>query len=117
MSATVTIFNANPLGVQISVNNGPQFSVPGANAPGWAPASPAQGGPGWSNTSPAPNVMAPGENYLTITPAGMSRPFTTVIGLARNTQWTSLQIYVFFNGYSDLSWIVLNNGQFVTGGA
>ena len=30
-------------------------------------------------------------------------------------QWTSLQIYIFFNGLADASWIVLNGGQFITG--
>jgi hypothetical protein len=112
---TITIFNANPLAVQISVNNGPQFSVAAAAATTWIPSSPTSGGPTWSNSAPGQNVISPGDNYLSITPTGKIQPFTTTVSIPGTFQWDSLQLYIYFNSYSDVSWIVLNGGQFVTG--
>ena len=112
---SITIFNANPLAVQISVNNGAQFSVAAASGPNWVPQSPTSGGPTWSNTTPAQNVIAPGDNYFTITPSGGIQPFTTLVSLPKTFLWNSVQLYIFFNSYTDVSWIVLNEGQFVTG--
>jgi hypothetical protein len=114
-SPTVTIFNVNPLSVQVSVNNGPQFSISGASAPNWTPQSPSQGGPTWSNTTPGQNVLAPGANYLNLTSSGGFEPMVANANLPRNIQWNSLQLYLFFNSYNELSWVVLNDGQFVTG--
>jgi hypothetical protein len=115
-SPTITIFNANPLAVQITVNNGPQFSVAAAGGPLWVPTSPAVNtGPTWSDTTAAQNVLAPGSNYLQITPTGETVPYGIALNLPKNFQWISLQLYVYFNSYSDVSWIVLNNGQYVTG--
>jgi hypothetical protein len=112
---TVTIFNANPLAVIMSVNNGDQFFFPGAQGPAWSPTIPTSGGPTWSNTTPAPNVLAPGPNSLMITPQGAVAPYQTTVNLPANFQWSSIQLYIFFNNYSDVSWMVLNEGQFVTG--
>lgn len=115
-SPTITIFNANPLAVQITVNNGAQFSVSAAAGPNWVPQSPAANtGPTWSDTAPAQNVLAPGANYLQITPIGETRPYGITLNLPTAFQWISLQLYVYFNSYCDVSYIVLNNGQFVTG--
>jgi hypothetical protein len=112
---SITLFNANPLSVQMMVNNGAPFSIAGAAEPNWTPQSPTSGGPTWSNTTPGPNVIAPGDNYLTITPAGSIEPLTTLLSLPGEFQWISLQVYIFFNSYSDVSWVALNNGQYVTG--
>jgi hypothetical protein len=114
-SPTVTIFNANPLAVQVSVNNGPQFAIEGASPPNWAPQAPGSGGPTYSNTTRAQNVIAPGANSLTLIQIGAPDPFTATLNLPKNLQWNSLQIYLFFNSYGDLSWTILNEGQFVTG--
>ena len=111
---TVTIFNANILDVVVQVNNGVQFSVSAANATTWAPSSPSSGAPTWNNVAVAPNVFAPGDNYLTITPAGVPQGFNTVVSLPK-TMWISLQLYIFFDTYSSVSWIALNNGEYVTG--
>jgi len=112
---TVTLFNANSLDLLVSINNGQQFTLSSASAPNWTPQQAAAGGPTWSDISPGQNVIAPGDNYLQITPTGAIQPSSTVVNLPRNFQWTSVQLYIFFNAYSDLSWIVLNNGQYVTG--
>ncbi|MFZ0268619.1 hypothetical protein [Caulobacter sp.] len=112
---TVTIFNANSLGATMSVNNGAQFTMPAASPMNWSPSTPAVGGPSWSYAGAAPNVLAPGINTLTITPAGSLQPFVTAMTLSPNVQWNSLQLYIFFNSYGEASWIVLNAGQFVNG--
>jgi hypothetical protein len=114
-SPSVTVFNANTLSIQVSVNNGPQFSVAGASAPGWTPQTQASDGPGWSYNNPGQNTLAPGDNVLTITPAGSAQPSVATVTLPRTLQWGSVQLYIFFNGYGDVSWMALNNGQFVTG--
>jgi hypothetical protein len=115
-SVPVTLFNANSLSVQISVNNGPQFAIAGAGSySGWVPQSPASGGPTWSNTSPASNVLAPGSNSLMVTPQGAMQPVTLTVALPASMRWSSLQLYLFFNSYADVSWAALNEGQYVTG--
>lgn len=111
--STVTFFNTNSLSIQVKVNNGPSFNVPAASLTDWAPQRPPSGGPSLSY-SPGPNQFAPGSNSVTITPAGSPRPLAVTMNLPDSVQWSSLQIYVFFN-HGAVSWIVLNNGQFVTG--
>jgi hypothetical protein len=111
---TITIFNANRLNIMMTVNNGSQFSIAGASSPSWSPSTPAVGGPGWSYAGAAPNVLAPGMNTLMVSPMGGAQPFVTTVMLPQDTQWNSLQLYIFFS-YGQLSWIVLNDGQFVNG--
>lgn len=118
MAASVTIvcFNANTLPVQVNVNNAPSaFTIAGASGPGWIPQTPASGGPTWSNTTPGPNVLAPGTNYIAITPQGVTQPVTFTVDLPKTFQWNSLQLYIFFDTYTNVNWIVLNEGQYVTG--
>jgi hypothetical protein len=110
---TVTIFNANPLAVQMTVNNGPQFAIAGATA-AWVPQSPTTGAPTWSNVAPGQNVFSPGPNSVNITPTGALKPYVTTVNLPDDIQWDSLQLYIYFNGYKEVSWVVLNGGQFVT---
>jgi hypothetical protein len=112
-AATVNIFNANTLTLQVSVNNGAQFSVAGASVPGWVPQGPAAGGSSWSNHGPAPNALGPGTNIVTVTSQG-GAPIRVTVALP-DVQWSSVQFYVFFS-WSTVSWVALNNGQYVTGG-
>lgn len=110
----VTIFNTNTLPVFVQVNNGPQFQIAGAG-PSGAPQVPTSGGPTWSYTTMAPNVLAPGLNSLVLTPEGSFQPIMTTLSVQSRIQWLSVQIYLFFNAYGDLSWTLLNQGQYVTG--
>ena len=112
---TISIFNANYLPVQMTVNNGTQFSIAAAAGPNWVPQSPTSGAPTWSNTTPAQNVIAPGTNTLNITPSGSITPIVATMVLSQSVMWTSFQLYIFFNSMQDASWIVLNNGNYVTG--
>jgi hypothetical protein len=114
-SPPVTIFNVNPLSIQVAVNNGPRFSVSGASPPNWSPQTSTSGGPGWSYNAPTQNVLAPGANVLTITPAGADQSTNLAVTLPRTFQWSSVQLYVFFDSYGTVNWVVLNDGQYVTG--
>jgi hypothetical protein len=115
LAVSVSFFNANTLDVTAQVNNGAQFAIAGAAAPTFAPQVPATGGPTWSNTGPANNVLGPGENTIVITPTGITKPFSFPLMLKGTVQYTSIQLYVFWNGNAQVSWVVLNNGQFVDG--
>jgi len=110
----VTIFNTSTLNVIMQVNNGQQFQIAGVSASG-QPQVPAFGGPGWSYAGAAPNVLAPGANSLMLAPSGMPRPLMTTLTLPGDVQWNALQVYLFFSTYSDVSWVVLNQGQYVVG--
>ena len=115
-SPTVVVFNSNTLPVQVNVNNNTSsFVINGASGPGWVPQVPATGGPTWSNTTPSGNVLAPGKNYIQITPQGVQQPVTFTVDLPKTFQWNSLQLYIYFDTYNNVSWIVLNEGQYVTG--
>jgi len=113
-SPTITIFNANPLPIHVSVNNGPQFLIHGTGpALDWTPQTPNSGGPAYSNRMPAQNVLAPGANFLTVTPGRFAAPFRATLNLPRNIQWNAVQIYLVFNDDGDLILFILNDGQFI----
>lgn len=113
MPTPVVLFNTNTLSIQVNVNNGPAFNVPGASVPSWAPQSLPYGGPSMGYT-PGPNQFGPGTNNVRITFPGGTEPLVMVMNLP-GIQWASLQVYIFFS-FGAASWIALNNGQFVTAG-
>jgi hypothetical protein len=116
LNPPIVLFNANTLPVQVNINNAlSSVQINGASGPGWVPQVPGSGGPTWSNTTPGPNVLAPGTNYISITPQGALQPVSFTVDLPKNFQWNSLQLYMFFDSYTNVSWIVLNEGQYVTG--
>lgn len=113
---SITVFNTSPSPLAIQVNNGPMSTCPSATPPALNPQSPSSGGPGWSNTSAAPNVFAPGQNMLVVMPEGSIQPLIASLRIPGNIHWTQAQLYLFTNpGGSALSWVLLNNGMFVTG--
>ncbi|EJL23501.1 hypothetical protein PMI01_04812 [Caulobacter sp. AP07] len=114
-SPTVTIFNANPIGIQVSVNNGPQFAVAGASPPNWNPQTSTSDGPTWSYNRAAQNVLAPGVNRLTITPSGAAQPSVLTVALPGTFQWSSMQLHIFFDSYGNAGWIALDDGRYVIG--
>jgi hypothetical protein len=111
----VVFFNTNTLSIQVSVNKGPNFNIPAVATHSWAPQSPPSGGPSLGY-NPGPNQFAPGNNNVTITPAGNARPLAVTMNLPDSVQWISLQVYIFFNNSGTVSWIALNNGQFAARG-
>lgn len=114
MPTPVSLFNTSAPSVTVSVNNGPQFSIPGVYGPGFNPQS-SNGGTTWSNNYPAPNCFAPGNNFVNITAAGSIHPQMVQVSLPNHIQWMSLQVYVILNGSNQAGVLVLNNGMFVSG--
>ena len=114
-SVPVLVFNPSVLSVTVSVNNGPQFFIPGASAPDYVPQLPSNGGPGWSYLQPAQGTLAPGNNILMISPAGSPFPQNLSINLSEQIQWTSLQLYLVLDWSGQAGWLVLNSGSLVAG--
>ncbi|HYK02938.1 MAG TPA: hypothetical protein VE974_14350 [Thermoanaerobaculia bacterium] len=111
----VSVFNSETGNIQVVVNNGASFIIPGTSTaidfiPQMPPASVA---PTFSFTGPAPNTFGPGLNFLTVTPVGTIVTKTLQLTLPTNAQYVSLQFYVFWNGVNAVSTIVLTNGQFL----
>lgn len=113
---SITVFNTSSSPLTLQVNHGPLVTCAGATPPALAPQSPSSGGPGWSNTSAGPNMFAPGQNMLLVTPQGSSQPLFVTIHIPGNIHWTNAQLYLFTSpGGSALSWVLLNNGTVVNG--
>lgn len=114
----VTLLNASALAVTVVVNSATDSVWIGHTGASlcWQPqydmtsVTMNPGGPA------APNVLATGANSLALTPDGSTTPTTVQLEVPGDLQWHSLQLYIFFNTYQDFSWIVLNNGAYVSGG-
>ena len=113
-SPPATIFNTNPLPIQVSVNGGGSFSITGATAPNWLPASSPAGRLSWNYNGPGPDTFGPGANSLTITPAGGAAPMQLLVALSAQMQWHSIQIHTYFSR-GGVGWVAMNDGQFVDG--
>jgi hypothetical protein len=111
MATPVALFNTNALPIQVSVNGGRGFNIPGATAPSWAPQCSPNEGPSWSY-SPGPNALAPGNNFLEITVGG-SAPQRLVMHLSESERWSSVQVYILFRP-GIAGWVVLNGGQYMS---
>jgi hypothetical protein len=110
MAVTVNMFNANPLSINVNVNNSPTtFQIPAAAGPSWLPGVPAAN-PTFTPGSPAVGVLGIGTNYVILTPQSAPSFFIAHIVLPPTVNWFSIQIYVFFQSYDTCSWLVLNAG-------
>jgi hypothetical protein len=115
MAATVSVFNASQQTIAVSVNQGPQFTVPGTGpAQNWAPQAQAYGaGPSYSPGYPALNQLgsdAPNTIvfYVGGYPVG-GGPVT--FSLPARYPIMSVQIYVFFSAGQGGTLAVLTDGQ------
>jgi hypothetical protein len=116
MAISVNLFNANNLPINVSVNNGSgTFQIAAAAGPNWTPQTPATN-PTFNPGPPTPGNLGIGSNLVQITPQGSTSPFTVPINLPGAVNWSSIQIYIFFQTYSNCSWIVLNAGQQISQG-
>lgn len=114
MAVSVQVFNASALPLTITVNQGTSFSVAATGASNnWAPSTPTSGGPTWTAGFPSHNVLGQGaDNTISASVTG------TVIGSALtfrlpDTQFTSIQLYIFFATMSSATWMVLVDGSVV----
>jgi hypothetical protein len=113
-AATVNIFNANNLPINLNINNGSSMTqIAAAAGPNWTPAVPTTN-PSFNQGPPTPGNLGIGINNVQITPQGSTSPFVAPVNLPSNVNWSSIQIYIFFMSYSSCSWIVLNAGQVIT---
>ena len=116
MPIPVNIFNANSLSINVNVNNASRgIEIAAAAGPNWTPAVPATG-PTFIPGPPTPGSLGIGVNNVVITPWGMPSMFVAPIYLPDTVNWSSIQIYIFFQSYSSCSWIVLNAGQQISQG-
>jgi hypothetical protein len=116
MAISVNMFNSNNLAVNVNVNNGSStFSIPAANTSTWQPGTPTTN-PTFNQGPPTPGNFGIGANSVNLTPTGSTTPFIASMTFPAGVNWTSIQIYVFFQSYNSCAWIVLNNGQIVTQG-
>jgi hypothetical protein len=115
VAVSVQVFNASALAITVTVNQGASFSVAATGAStSWVPSTPTSGGPTWTAGYPSQNVL--GQNATNTISASVSG---TVIGSALtftlpNSQFTSIQLYVFFATMSSATWMVLVDGSVVT---
>jgi len=116
MATPISIFNPNNLPIDIIVNNGSsQLQVLAAAGPNWTPPTPTTN-PTFNYGPPAPGNLGIGSNLIQIMPQGSTSPFVIAINLPGTVNWSSIQIYIFFQTYSSCSWIVLNAGQQISQG-
>ena len=116
MATTVNIFNANNLPINLNVNNASStVQIAAAAGPNWTPAVPTTN-PTFNPGPPTSGNLGIGVNNVQITPQGSTSPFVAPINLPGSVNWSSIQIYIFFQSYTSCSWIVLNAGQQIAQG-
>jgi hypothetical protein len=116
MATSVNLFNANNLPINVNVNNASStFQIAAAAGPNWTPQTPTTN-PTFNPGPPTPGNLGIGTNNVQITPQGSTSPFVAPINLPGTVNWSSIQIYIFFQSYASCSWVVLNAGQQISQG-
>ena len=117
MIIPVNVYNANTLSMMIGVNAPPSVWIGGTNAGlGWRPQVMLNTFTLNPSAAASPGVLAIGANTLALTPQGSPVPNQTQLSLPGSIQWSSVQLYIYFATTDTASWIILNQGQYVTGG-
>ncbi len=115
MSVPVQVFNASSLAISVTVNQGTPFAVAATGASSnWAPSVPTSGGPTWTPGYPSPNVLgqnAPNTISASVNGTVIGSPLTFTLP---SSQFTSVQLYIFFATMSSVTWMVLVDGSIVT---
>ncbi len=95
--ANAYLFNTSSMAIKVSINNGPFFEIPAANASSWRPAAPNQPIPFVANPAPAPGQIGLGSNMITFYPSmeGPARSSNFTLSIPSNTPIESLQLYFF----------------------
>jgi hypothetical protein len=117
-SAPVTVFNANTQPVSISVNTGAPIAINGTGPnQNWVPQQPSPNPLTYSNGYPAANVfgsLAPNQVTVIVNGVPISQPLQ--IPIPQTGPVFSLQLYIFFNTTSTVSWTMLSGGQPIASG-
>jgi hypothetical protein len=115
MASVVYIFNAASVAINVIVNNGTQFSVPASTATTWAPGVPTTN-PSFTGSLPAQGQFGYGVNNCAITPTtgGGTVPVSVNVPQAINPS-DAIQLYLFYQDTTAVSWVLLDNGRAVAG--
>jgi hypothetical protein len=116
MASVVNMFNASATRINVVVNNGSQFTIFAASPSlNWFPVPPARQ-PTFTGTVPALGAFGYGENQCAITPASGGSTNTPTITIPDTINPSdSIQLYLFYEDDSHVSWVVLDNGRAVSG--
>jgi hypothetical protein len=116
MASVVNMFNASATRINVVVNNGGQFTIFAASPSlNWFPVSPARQ-PAFTGNVPAPGAFGYGDNQCAITPASGGSTNTSTITIPDTINPNaSIQLYLFYEDDSHVSWVVLDNGRAVSG--
>ena len=117
-NALVNIFNASQLAMDVSVNQGNRFTIPGTSAnQNWQPQQPNSNPVGFANGYPSPNTFGTmGSNMVTVFISGSVQSYQLQISIPQYAPISSLQLYI-FAGTNGVSWIVLSSGQLISSGS
>jgi hypothetical protein len=115
MASVVNVFNAASVPINIIVNNGTQFSAPAANSTTWVPGVPTTNPPFTGNV-PAQGSFGYGANNCAITPAtgGGTATATVTVPTSINPS-DAIQLYLYYQSPTLVSWVLLDNGRAVSG--
>jgi hypothetical protein len=116
MTSIVSMFNASATSINVVVNNGTQFTIYAASpALNWYPVSPAKQ-PAFSGNVPVKGAFGYGNNQCAITPAsgGSTNTLTITIPNTINPS-DAVQLYLFYEDDSHVTWVLLDNGRAVDG--
>ncbi|WP_434625689.1 hypothetical protein [Azospirillum sp. B2RO_4] len=116
MAANVYMFNASLTLLNVSINGGNPLTISGAAASsGWQPA-PAPKPIPFTAGLPSAGSFGIGSNSCEITPTRGSITNTATIVINDSTPPnTPLQLYFYYVDDSNVSWILLDNGQCING--
>jgi hypothetical protein len=115
MASVVYIFNAASVAINVIVNNGTQFSVPAATASTWGPGVPTTN-PTFSGSLPAQGQFGYGVNNCAITPATGGGTVTASVNVPQSINPSdAIQLYLFYQNTTSVSWVLLDNGRAVAG--
>jgi hypothetical protein len=118
MSVPVTVFNATAFPIQLMVNGGSPFSVSGTGPNfNWQPQQPIPNPLSFTTGNPAPNVFgASGTNQVVILFARGPIGAPLQINIPQTQPINSLQLYLFFDISTMMSWVMLNGGRPISWG-
>ena len=116
MAEVVNMFNASATRINVVINNGGEFTISAASPSlKWYPVPPSKQ-PAFTGSLPAQGAFGYGANQCAITPAsgGSPNPVTITIPNTINPS-DSIQLYLFYEDDTHVTWIVLDNGRAVSG--
>jgi hypothetical protein len=116
MTSVVSMFNASATSISVVVNNGTAFGIFAASPTlRWIPIPPAKQ-PIFTSNQPMQGAFGYGANQCAITPStgGLTNTLTINIPNTINPS-DALQLYLFYEDNTHVTWVLLDNGRAVAG--